>query len=207
MSSQSGNDGSYTLTVTFDVRHGPEHGAGHGAEPRDAGDALVAHPGPEPRDPDPQADARHPLDHQPLQSGPPLRRPVSEQLRRDPLPGRGAARGRRVGRLYVRRARLQHSRLARSAKDGRLGHQCRRRGGRHPAARTSTCPPGNSARRLRPPASPGKFPSTPWAASASRSNSATSSSRSVQSSSVPMSTVAAGPVADMLGRRGRPGYC
>ena len=40
MSSQSGNDGSYTLTVTFDVGTDLNTALGHGAEPRDAGDAA-----------------------------------------------------------------------------------------------------------------------------------------------------------------------
>ena len=40
MSSQSGNDGTYSLIGHLRRRHGPEHGPGHGAEPRDAGDAA-----------------------------------------------------------------------------------------------------------------------------------------------------------------------
>ena len=42
MSSQCGNDGSYNLTVTFRARHGPEHGPGAGAEPRQPGPAAAA---------------------------------------------------------------------------------------------------------------------------------------------------------------------
>ena len=193
MSSQSGNDGTYTLTVTFDVGTDLNTALVMVQNRVMLAMPLVADAGPEPGDHDPQADARHPDDRQSLQPGPPLRRPLSEQLRRDPPQRRGAAGGRRGGFPYFRRARLQHPRLARSAKDGRPAASMPATWRPPSRARTWTCPPGSSARRPRPPASPGKFPSMPWAASASRSNSATSSSRSVQARAVPMSTVA-GPL-------------
>ena len=98
MSSQMGNDGSYSLSVTFDVG-------------TDLNTALVmvqnrvalampqsAHRGAEPGDHDPQADARHPDGRQLLFARRPLRRPLPEQLRHDQRPRRVAARGRRVGR-------------------------------------------------------------------------------------------------------------
>ena len=49
MSSQCTNDGTYTLTVTFQHRRRPEHGPGAGAEPRVAGRADPARPGQAPR--------------------------------------------------------------------------------------------------------------------------------------------------------------
>ena len=64
MSSQMGNDGSYSLARHLRRGHRPEHGAGDGAEPRGAGHADVADPGAEPGDHDPQADARHLDDRQ-----------------------------------------------------------------------------------------------------------------------------------------------
>ncbi len=64
MSSQMGNDGSYSLTRHLRRGHRPEHGLGDGAEPRGAGHADVAHPGAEPGDHDPQADPRHLDDRQ-----------------------------------------------------------------------------------------------------------------------------------------------
>ena len=85
MSSQSGNDGTYTLTVTFDVGTDLNTALVMVQNRVMLAMPLVADGGPEPRDHDPQADARHPDDRQPLQPGPPLRRPLPEQLRHDPL--------------------------------------------------------------------------------------------------------------------------
>ena len=87
MSSQMGNDGTYTLTVTFDIGV-------------DLNTALVMvqnrvtlampqlpTPGAEPRNHDSQEDARHFDDRQFLFAGRSVRQPVSEQLRHDPRQG------------------------------------------------------------------------------------------------------------------------
>jgi hypothetical protein len=106
MSSQMGNDGAYSLTVTFRRRRGPENRPGHGAEPRHPGDAAAADPGAEPGDHDQEEDAGHLDDRQFLLAGRPLRRPLPEQLRHDQRQGRAAARAGRVGRHLPGRARL-----------------------------------------------------------------------------------------------------
>ena len=91
---RSGNDGTYTLTVTFDVGTDLNTALVDGAEPRGPGHAAIADAGPEPGNHDPEADARHPADRQLLFARRPLRRSLPEQLRHDPRPRRDAARGR-----------------------------------------------------------------------------------------------------------------
>ena len=113
-------------------RHRSEHGPGHGAEPRGAGHAAVADPGAEPGDHDPQEDARHLDDRQFHLAGRPLRRHLPEQLRHDLRPRRVVPRGRGFGHHVPGPARLQHPRLARSAKTGGAQHDRDRRGQRDP---------------------------------------------------------------------------
>ena len=161
-------------------RHRPEHGPGDGAKPGDAGHADLADAGAKSGHHDPQADARHLDDRQLLFQDRPLRRPLSEQFRHDQRARRTAADRRRIGREHLRSARLQHSRLARSSKDGGLRHQRQRRGGRRSPARTSICRPGESASRRPPAASRSTCPSTRWAGCWTPSNSARSSSRSIK---------------------------
>ena len=64
MSSQSGNDGSYNLTVTFDLGTDSEHGPGDGAEPRVAGHAAVARRGAAAGSDDQEEVAEHPAGDQ-----------------------------------------------------------------------------------------------------------------------------------------------
>ena len=97
MSSQMGNDGSYSLTVHVRHRHRSQHCAGHGAEPRHAGDAATADRGSESGHHDPQTDARHLDDRELHLAGRPLRRHLSEQLRDDLRQGRIAASRGRLG--------------------------------------------------------------------------------------------------------------
>ena len=142
MSSQSGNDGSYSLSVTFDVGTNLNTALVMVQNRVMLAMPLLPTRGPESRDHDPQANARHPDDRQSLQSGPPLRRPVPEQLRHDLLPGRGAARGRR----------RRTSSFSASATTAFAPGSIRRRWPpwasmratwRQPSgARISTCPPG-----------------------------------------------------------------
>ena len=78
---------------------------------------------------------------------------------------------------YQGRARLQHPLLARSAEDGGLQHYGRRRGQRDPQPEPG-CAGGLDRRsRLPTPARPSSCRSTPWAGSTRRSSSARSSSR------------------------------
>jgi multidrug efflux pump len=60
MTSLSGNNGTYTLYVTFDVGVDLNTALVIGAEPRAARPAAAAHVGPEPGDLHPQEDPRHP---------------------------------------------------------------------------------------------------------------------------------------------------
>ena len=194
MSSQSGNDGSYSLSVTFDVG-------------TNLNTALVMVQN--------RVMLAMPLLPTEVQNqGISIRKRTPDILMivslyspdhryddlylsnyaDDQLPGRGAARGRRFGRQYFRRAGLQHSGLARSAEDGRLGHQCGRRGGRHPDARISTCRPGKWVRRPRPPASPGRFPIDALGRLSEPEQFGNIIVKVGPTSAVPMSTVASGPV-------------
>ena len=194
MSSQSGNDGSYTLTVTFDVGTDLNTALVMVQNRVMLAMPLVAHAGPEPRDHDPQADARHPDDHQSLQSGPPLRRPLPEQLRLDPPPRRSAARGRRFGLPS----------FSASATTAFAPGSIRRRwppAASMPAtwrppsrARISTCPPGNSA---QPPAAASQPLEIPIDALGRLSEPEQFGDIIVKvgpSTAVPMSTVASSPV-------------
>ena len=90
MSSQSNNDGSYTLDVTFERGHRREHGPGAGAEPRRHRPADAARHGQGHRRDRQEAVPGHPADRQSVfrrQSGhrPAVLRPaLPEQLRHDP---------------------------------------------------------------------------------------------------------------------------
>ncbi len=147
MSSQSGNDGSYTLTVTFDVGTNLNTALVMVQNRVMLAMPLLPTAGPEPRDHDPQANARHPDDHQSLQSGPPLRRPLPEQLRHDPLSATSCCAW----------TAFRTSSFSASATTASAPGSIRRRWPpwasmpatwRPPsAARISTCPPGSSARR------------------------------------------------------------
>ncbi len=155
MSSQMGNDGIVHPDGHLRHRHRPEHGPGHGAEPRDAGHAAVADPGAEPGDHDPQEDARHVDDRQLLLAGRPLRRHLPEQLRHDLRQGRAAARLRGLGHQLPGPARLQHPRLARPAEAGGAEHDRHGRGQRDPhAERRCARRPDRPAPRLPGPALP-----------------------------------------------------
>jgi multidrug efflux pump subunit AcrB len=76
MSSNSGNDGTYSLSVTFDV--GTDLNAAVVPKSRSAGHAAVADRGPKPGHHGPQKDARHPHDREFLFSRRPLRRHLSQ---------------------------------------------------------------------------------------------------------------------------------
>ena len=157
MSSQMGNDGSYSLSVTFDV--GTDLNTALVMVQNRVTLAMPQLPTPvqnqgitiRKRTPDILLVVNFYFARRPL------RRPLSEQFRHDQRPRRIAASGRRVGRDHLRPARLQHPRLARSAENGRLRHQRRRRGqchrpresrsarradrpaARHAASKRSTC--------------------------------------------------------------------
>ena len=141
MSSQMGNDGSYSLTVTFDV--GTDLNTALVMVQNRVALAMpmlptaVQNQGITIR----KRDARHPDDRQLLLAQRPLRRPLPEQLRHDQRPRRVAARRRRVGRQHLRPARLQHPRLARSAEDGGLR-----------ASTPATWPPPSASENLDVPA-------------------------------------------------------
>ena len=131
MSSQMGNDGSYSLSVTFDV--GTNLNAALVMVQNRVALAMPQLPTPvqnqgitiRKRTPDILLVVNFYSQRRPL------RRPLSQQLRHDQRLRRIAARGRRVGRASLRPARLQHPRVARSAEDGGLWDQRRRRGRRH----------------------------------------------------------------------------
>ena len=118
MSSQMGNDGSYTLTVTFDV--GTDLNTALVMVQNRVALAMPQLPdrGAEPGHHHPQEDARHPDGRQLLLAGRPLRRPLPEQLRHHQRPGRVAPHGWGVGHQLPGPARLQHPRLARPAEAG-----------------------------------------------------------------------------------------
>ena len=122
MSSQMGNDGSYTLTVTFDI--GTDVNTALVMVQNRVALAMPQLPtrGPEPGDHDPQEDPRYPDDRQLLLAGRPLRRHLPEQLRHDLRQGRAAARLRGLGHQLHGPARLQHPRLARPAEAGVAQH-------------------------------------------------------------------------------------
>ena len=122
MSSQMGNDGSYTLTVTFDI--GTDVNTALVMVQNRVALAMPQLPtaGPEPGDHDPQEDARHVDDRQLLLAGRPVRRHLPEQLRHDLRQGRAAAGLRGLGHQLHGPARLQHPRLARPAEAGVAEH-------------------------------------------------------------------------------------
>ena len=66
MSSQSGNDGSYTLADHLRRRRRSEYGSGHGAKSRDLGHAALANARAKPGHHHPQEDAGHLAHRQPL---------------------------------------------------------------------------------------------------------------------------------------------
>ncbi len=109
-------------------RREPQHRPGHGAEPRAARDAALAHVGPEPGDHHPQEDPRHLDGRQPVFSGRPLRPALPEQLRADQRLLPAPARGRRVGHQPPGWALVQHARLARPAEADRAQPERRGRG-------------------------------------------------------------------------------
>ena len=151
MSSQMGNDGSYTLTVTFDI--GTDVNTALVMVQNRVALAMPQLPtaGAEPGDHDPQEDARHADDRQLLLAGRPLRRHLSEQLRHDLHQGRAAAGLRRFRHQLHGPARLQHPRLARPAKTGVAQHDGHGRGQRdsHPEPRRAGRPDRPVARRRR----------------------------------------------------------
>ena len=118
MSSQMGNDGSYTLTVTFDI--GTDVNSALVMVQNRVALAMPQLPtaGPEPGDHDPQEDARHLDDRQLLLARRAVRRHLPEQLRHDLRQGRAAAGLRGLGHQLHGPARLQHPRLARPAEAG-----------------------------------------------------------------------------------------
>ena len=147
-------------------RHRPEHGPGHGAEPRGPGHAAAADPGPEPGHHHPQEDARHLDDRQLLLAGRPLRRHLPEQLRHDQRQGRAAARATGVSdityqgeRDYSIRAWLDPQKLA------SLQHDRHRRGQRHPQPEPGRARRPDRAAARPPQARPSSCRSTPWAGS------------------------------------------
>ena len=149
MSSQMGNDGSYTLTVTFDI--GTDVNTALVMVQNRVALAMPQLPtaGPEPGDHDPQEDARHLDDRQLLLAGRPLRRHLPEQLRHDLRQGRAAARVRSFGHQLHGPARLQHPRLARPAEAGVAEHD------RHGCGERDPHPEPRCARRAdRPVARP-----------------------------------------------------
>ncbi len=74
MSSQSTNDGNYTLDRHLRDRHRPQHRPGAGAEPRRPGPAAIARPGAAPGRQHQEDLAQHPVRHQPDLARRPLRR-------------------------------------------------------------------------------------------------------------------------------------
>ena len=180
MSSQMGNDGSYTLTVTFDI--GTDLNTALVMVQNRVTLAMPQLPTAvqnqgitiRKKTPDILMIVNFYLARRPL------RRHLPEQFRHHLRQGRAAARRRRLGHQLPGRARLQHPRLARSAEAGVAEHDRHRRGQRRSAAEPR-CPrrPGRPAARLPGPviaiadrhAGP---------AHRRRSNSATSSSRSIQ---------------------------
>ena len=177
---RSGNDGSYTLTVTFDL--GTDLNTALVMVQNRVALAMPQLPTAvqnqgitiRKKTPDILMIVNFYL------AGRPLRRHLPEQLRHDQRPGRTAARGRRVGHQLPGPARLQHPRLARPAEAGVAQHDRHRRGRTPSAARTSMRRPGRSASRRPPRTRPFSCRSTRWAGSPTRSSSATSSSRSAE---------------------------
>ena len=179
MSSQMGNDGSYSLAVTFDVGV-------------DLNTALVMVQN--------RVTQAMPQLPTPVQSqgitirkrtadilmvvnfyfaGRPLRRPLPEQFCHDQRPRRNPAGGRRGGRQHFRAARLQHPRVARSAEDGLQQPQRGRRSRCDPPRKSR--PAGRDGLVSRRPAagSHSTSRSTPLAGSRLPSSSPTSSSRPI----------------------------
>ena len=122
MSSNSGNDGTYSLTVTFDI--GTDLNAAVVKVQNRVALAMpqLPSPGAEPGDHDPQEDAGHPHDREFLFSHETLRRHLPEQLRHHQRPRRAPPSARRVGHHLPGRAGLQHPLLAQAAEDGGLQH-------------------------------------------------------------------------------------
>ncbi len=140
MSSQSNNDGSYTLDVTFAVGTDVEHGPGAGAEPRRHRPADAARRGQGHRRDRQEAVSGHSADrqsvfrHQSRHRPAVLRPALPEQLRDHQSPGyagRDRGRGRR---LLVRRAGLQHAGVARPGQAAIAEPDGRRRDPRPPRA-------------------------------------------------------------------------
>ncbi len=111
MSSSCTNDGSYSLTVTFEHGIDLEHGAGARGEPRQPGSALVADRHQADRRHHAEALARHSHGHVAQRTGWTLRPTLPEQLRLAANPRRTAPRGWRQRHPAIRPARLQHAHL------------------------------------------------------------------------------------------------
>ena len=178
MSSQSGNDGTYSLTVTFDI--GTDLNTAVVKVQNRVALAMPQLPTEvqnqgitiRKKTPDILMIVNFFSPRRPLQ------RHLPQQLRHDQRPRRALAGARRVGHHLPGTARLQHPLLARSAEDGGLQHY--RRGCRQRDTQPEPgCAGGLDRHAARPTrARPSSCPSTPWAGSTRRSSSATSSSRS-----------------------------
>ena len=134
MQSTSGSDGSYTLTVTFDLGTDPDINTVNVQNKANLADPAAAGRG-QPAGADDQEGLLGPAPGAgTLFAERDLRPAVSVQLRDHQHPGRAQADQRRRGRDAVRAARLLDAGLARPEQAHQLRRLAKRRGGRHPVA-------------------------------------------------------------------------
>ncbi len=116
MSSTCASDGSYNLTVTFDVGHQPRHGPGPRAEPGGDRPAQAPAGGPAAGDHDQEeVDRHHPGRRPDLEEGQQeaVRQPLPEQLRDPPGQGRPEPDQGRRRHQHLRGEQLRDADLAR----------------------------------------------------------------------------------------------
>ena len=134
MTSLSGNTGTYTLFVTFEVGTDLNTALVMVQNRVQLAMPLLPVVGAEPGHHHPEEDARYPDGDQCVFSGRPIRRSVPQQLCTTEPVRPAAACGRRVGHFHPGHAAVQHARLARPATARLAQHECGGRGhrGRQP---------------------------------------------------------------------------